>query len=744
MEPVLETKHRSKLDQMFHVEYVVLYRFKNGDDQAEVVHQFKRLIKALNLVGLDTAVRPATNGSLFVFVKPKENKLSKAIYRGRVKDWLYGVRQIQPGADDEGTSEEITEAERLRTIYHMITWPRTDGGAGITPKYGDWNHVEAVFPLHDKDVNKEWIMNWSRKTILSRHDLDQIRARLGEKVAFYFAFLQTYFSFLIFPAAFGFGCWALLGQFSVIYGVVNSLACLVFVEFWKRQEVDLKLRWQVKGVSAIKAKRRQFKHEKEVVDSVTGEKILVFPARTRLLRQLLQIPFALGAMLALGTLIAFCFAIEIFISEIYSGPFKTYLEFIPTIILTLMVPTISGVLTTIATQLTEYENYETQDSYDIALTQKIFVLNFITSYLPVFLTAFIYVPFAKHIVPYLDIFQLTVRPFLSEKNQSKTAQPEFNIDRDRLRKQVVYCTVTAQIVNFGMEAIMPYVKRKVLNKYNEMQEEKVNNHSTPPPRTAALIQDAPGEGDFLTRVRQESELSEYDVTTDLREMCVQFGYLALFSPVWPLVPLSFLINNWIELRSDFVKICIECRRPDPLRSDTIGPWLDSLGFLAWLGSLTSAALVYMFSDGETGPDGTPSQIKGWALLLTMFFSEHLYLLARLGVQTVFSKIDTPETRQARGQRYMFRKAYLDTILPDQDVLSELTEGSDKEEGLKDQGSEKITRASLEEDARRFSQQSANPADIFWARQRGWKESAQVGVSLIQADYTASLKEKKKQ
>ncbi|KAI1942716.1 hypothetical protein LOZ58_001598 [Ophidiomyces ophidiicola] len=741
MEPNLDLKRRSTWEQIFHVEYVILYRFSEGD-QADAIHQFKRLVKALNSVGLETSVRPATNGTLFVFLKAVESQLDKAVHRGRVRDWLYGVRQIQPHADEE-ESEDITEAERLRTVYHMITASRSDGGAGITPKHGEWKHVEAVFPLHDKEVNKEWILNWSRKTLLSRHDLDQIRAKLGERVAFYFAFLQTYFTFLMFPAAFGTACWVLLGQFSIVFALVNSLACLVFVEFWKRQEVDLKLRWNVKGVSAIKSKRRQFKHEKEVVDSVTGEKILVFPAKTRLARQLLQVPFALAAVLALGTLIAFCFAIEIFIAEIYSGPFKTYLAFIPTIILSLMVPTISGILTTIATQLTEYENYECQDSYDVALTQKIFVLNFITSYLPIFLTAFVYVPFAQSIVPYLDIFNLTTRPFLSGDTDAKaaTAKAEFQIDRTRLRGQVIYFAVTAQIVNFGLETVLPFVKRKVLNKYTEMQEEKKQNQSAASSPVANQIEDCPAEAEFLARVRKESELSEYDVTTDLREMCVQFGYMALFSPVWPLVPVSFLINNWVELRSDFIKICNECKRPVPLRSDTIGPWLDSLGFLAWLGSITSAALVYMFSDGEKGPDGTPSQITGWLLLLTIFFSEHLYLLARLGVQIFFSKIDSPETRHERAQRYMVRKAYLGTILPENDASPDGTEGNEKVEEV---AAEHVTREALEEDARRSCQQSANPTEMFWKHQRGWKKAALAGVGIIQAGYTAPPPEKKKQ
>ena len=78
-------------------------------------------------------------------------------------------------------------------------------------------------------------------------------------------------------------------------------------------------------MSAISQKRKDFKHEKEVKDPVTGETIRVFPATTRLGRQFLQVPFALLASLALGTLIATCFGIEIFLSEVYNGPLKTVL-----------------------------------------------------------------------------------------------------------------------------------------------------------------------------------------------------------------------------------------------------------------------------------------------------------------------------------------------------------------------------------------------------------------------------------
>jgi predicted outer membrane lipoprotein len=127
----------------------------------------------------------------------------------------------------------------------------------------------------------------------------------------------------MFLAAFGFSSWVLLGHFSATYAVVNALWSVVFLEYWKRQELDLSLRWGVKGVSAIQQKRREFQHEKEVTDPITGEKLQVFPATKRLSRQVLQIPFAALAILLLGTLIATCFGIEIFISEVYKGPFQS-------------------------------------------------------------------------------------------------------------------------------------------------------------------------------------------------------------------------------------------------------------------------------------------------------------------------------------------------------------------------------------------------------------------------------------
>jgi hypothetical protein len=334
-------------------------------------------------VGFATEVRNGDTDSVLVFTKiVSEKLLHKQVYRYRLQDWLYGVRTSAPNKDIVTHLEEepVTEAERLRLAYLLITKPKNEGGAGIAAKTGQWKYVDSIFPLHDHVFNKNWIKEWSTKYKLEDSDLDQIRYKFGEQVAFYFAFLQSYSTFLLFPAAFGFGAWVLLGQFSWFYAIVNSLWSVVFFEYWKVKEVDLAIQWGVRGVSKIQQPRAQFQFEREAQDPVTGEIVRVYSPWKRLQNQLLQVPFALACVALLGSLIAVCFAIEIFITEVYNGPFKQYLvcapgsghqkqqsanrdlqTFVPTIILTALIPTLSTILTGFAEKLTSLENYETED-----------------------------------------------------------------------------------------------------------------------------------------------------------------------------------------------------------------------------------------------------------------------------------------------------------------------------------------------------------------------------------------------
>lgn len=73
-----------------------------------------------------------------------------------MKDWLHGVRAAAPDKETQRSldKEPLTEAERLRIVWQLITLPESEGGAGITPGHGQWALVESVFPLHDHEFNK--------------------------------------------------------------------------------------------------------------------------------------------------------------------------------------------------------------------------------------------------------------------------------------------------------------------------------------------------------------------------------------------------------------------------------------------------------------------------------------------------------------------------------------------------------------------------------------------------------------
>jgi len=75
-----------------------------------------------------------------------------------------------------------TEAENLRSMFHLVTWKKELGGAGIMPGHEQWERVKSAFPIHNKVANRALLASSSRKAMLNRHDLDNIRAVYGEKV----------------------------------------------------------------------------------------------------------------------------------------------------------------------------------------------------------------------------------------------------------------------------------------------------------------------------------------------------------------------------------------------------------------------------------------------------------------------------------------------------------------------------------------------------------------------------------
>ncbi|KAI0189029.1 calcium-activated chloride channel-domain-containing protein [Astrocystis sublimbata] len=313
-------------DLKYHDKYVIHYDFGDIDNES-AISEFHSICESLESLGLQLEVRAGEDQSLLIFVRSPAELLSNEIYKSRVKDWLYGITQTQPQVDKNSKAQVANstfEAESLLCVYHLVTWSKETGGAGISIDSGKWKGLKAVFPIHNEPANRRLLTHLSKSLFLSKKDLDEIRDLFGSKVAFYFAYMQTYLLFLSFPSITGILAWVFLPKYSFIYAIITLVGCTVFLEYWKILQADLSIRWDVRGVASLKANRPNYRYEKIFVDS-SGRKNYYYPKWKSFARQLLQIPFFALCLATLGVIITGAFAIEILVSEAYQGPYQSYL-----------------------------------------------------------------------------------------------------------------------------------------------------------------------------------------------------------------------------------------------------------------------------------------------------------------------------------------------------------------------------------------------------------------------------------
>ncbi|RYO90730.1 hypothetical protein DL762_002532 [Monosporascus cannonballus] len=644
----------AQLYRSYNDTYVIHYDFSETDETT-AVKEFQCLCRDLREAGLQIEVRLGLAQSLLVFAKAPNDLLGSTVYKSRVKDYLYGITNTA-SEGSHGCVPGCFEAEDALSMYHLVNWSKENGGAGITPGFGKWKNVKSIFPIHNEPVNKALLKHLSKRFFLTTEDLDRIRDLFGSKVAFYFAYMQTYLRFLSFSAVTGVFAWAFLPKYSLVYAIITLFGCTVFLEYWKIRQADLSMRWDVKGVGALKVNQPKFQCEKIIVDAA-GRTKHYFPKWKSISRQLLQIPFFVAALLALGAIITCVFAVEIVISETYGRPYKWCLEYLPTLLLAASLPYISSYLEDVAAMLTDYENHRTYDYYEMSLTQKIFGLSFVANYFPILLTAFVYIPLSDVIVPQIKSFLCRV---FGQGLSRHLDGGSFQRDSDRLRNELIALTITGQLSDMAQEFVLPYAMHRLRSWYHAHRSYRSQQSSL-----ESLTPDNPSEKALLQSVQRQASLPPYNVQDDISEMVIQFGYLALFSPVWPLVSVGFFVNNWIELRSDFFKICVDHRRPHPVRTDGLGPWIGWLDTLAWLGSISTAAVVHVFGT-EAGNSNTLlghafGHVSWWSLPVTIWLSEHIFLAWRSAVQFVLQRIGSDQMRRERIERYARRKKYLEDM-----------------------------------------------------------------------------------
>ena len=111
---------------------------------------------------------------------------------------------------------------------------------------------------------------------------------------------------------------------------------------------------------------------------------------------------------------------------------------------------------------------------------------------------------------------------------------------------------------------------------------------------------APGRVGFLTEEEASFEQSTLPQVRDLyleyAEMCIQYGYLVMFAPVFPVCFLLAAANNVQEIRGDLMKIVHLGRRPVPRAAKDIGVWYVFLKLFTFMACFTNAGIITVTID----------------------------------------------------------------------------------------------------------------------------------------------------
>ncbi|XP_059171527.1 anoctamin-8-like [Physella acuta] len=524
----------------------------------------------------------------------------KSDYGGGMKEFIYEDQDCFLGVEDE--SSFLTSQERQSIVLHFLHELRATGddslkgitfieGQPIVPLLITKNVVSQVFPLHNHNDLKVLRQTWIQ-AIFSTQPLDDVCKYFGVKIALYFAYLGHYTTWLILPAIVGLIIFLLQGdnQFFddlcyVGFALFNVVWATLYLKFWKRSSTEYCYKWGTleKKDEMLKDPRPLFKGDL-VKSPITGHLELAYPGWKRLLfRYFVTVPI-IGVCLSLVFVIMLlCFELQEWVNELIVADELPYLfSFVPKVLLAIVVSILDEIYKEIAVWLTHQENYRLQESHETSLVIKLVMFQLVNSFLSLFYIGF-----------YLR-------------------------DMDRLRDQLAALLITRQVLGNIKEALLPYViwkarlysvGYKIATRMSPASLEKEVRRMTkcPEPKASSSnIEKSSNDSDSesshitededclpaLTQAEVESAMKKYeDTLDDYLEMCIQFGYITLFSSAFPLAALCALLNNLIEIRSDAFKICLTYQRPFGQRVESIGIWQDVLLVISVLAVIVNCSLI---------------------------------------------------------------------------------------------------------------------------------------------------------
>lgn len=150
---------------------------------------------------------------------------------------------------------------------------------------------------------------------------------------------------------------------------------------------------------------------------------------------------------------------------------------------------------------------------------------------------------------------------------------------------------------------------------------------------------------LLVLLQNEIKLSNFDVDSEFLELLIQFGFVSMFSVVFPLAAVFAYINNLFEGSIDLSKMLTSKRYGLQLNRCRIGAWQLCFEVVSFVSIFTNLFFLCICSKhlSQITPkflDKLAQESLAFKLVL-MFFLEHVILMVRYMIGAIFCSESSP-------------------------------------------------------------------------------------------------------
>nr|XP_053648258.1 anoctamin-10-like [Cherax quadricarinatus] len=517
--------------------------------------------------------------------------LDQFLYSGQTLDTV-----LTPAEREYCVRHELDAIRAKQEEGHVPGYPgiKLFPGQSLVDVYLAEELILQMFPLHDRQVLDSLATQWYR-AIFQTAPFQEIRSYFGESVAMYFSFLGFYTMALVVPAGLG------LAQ------MVHPPAASV-----KHRWRELAYSWGTLGTT--QPGNRRPRPNSEVLCNKTpllAVMNLAYPATEDPGFKMYFISAPLVGLCLVGSLWmmvgAFWAEEQLVDWKRRYGTIAGVFIHVPSAVYAAIVWLLNYYYKRLATSLTQWENHRTQSDYDWNRVSKLVVFEFVNNFCSLFYIAF-----------YIQ-------------------------DMDMLCSQVATMLIVTQMINHFQEALLPYVVKKAYTQMAERVVTELRNHPLTErfflevvrPVHSAPLEEEPvpvlsldSKDPRITQAKEEADLDPYeDCYDDYLEMFLQFGYVFLFSSVYPMAAFWAVLNNILELKTDAFKLCRVYQRPSVKKVGSIGVWQGAFELLGCVAVITNCALLCM--SPRVRPLAPSTSPVEWVLLFVLL--EHLILGAKVAL-----------------------------------------------------------------------------------------------------------------